>query len=74
MEEEEEMEKEKERRKDGSAGGSTSGGAAGKRYSGPWGLGFGKSSPSLGPIGGQRASSGNVGSLGKEGGVWGNGM
>ena len=74
MEEEEEMEKEKERRKDGSAGSSTPSGTAGKRYSGPWGLGFGKSSPSLGPIGEQRASSGNVGSLRKEGGVWGNGM
>lgn len=76
MEEEEELEKEREKRKDGPTAGSAPGTSATKRFSGPWGLTTyppESSSPNLGPIGGQRSAGGNVGSLGKDGGVWGNG-
>ncbi|KAF2495064.1 hypothetical protein BU16DRAFT_561373 [Lophium mytilinum] len=71
MEEEEEAERSKEKSKDEPTVGPLSS-ANQKRLSGgndPWAA-YSRSPPGLGPIGGQRASSGTVGSLGKSNRTW----
>jgi len=68
MEEEEEAERNTDKSKDEPSTGAGEKQLA--RGNDPWGQTYSKSPPGLGPIGGQRTPSGNVGSLPKSNRTW----